>query len=333
MPGTRAGRDSDFGPAIRMKTSSDGNRRRGVTVVQGVVPRSKLCLAAVATVFFLSPATRAVPQEGPAPAPLPDLRTFLGEVRDRLHTDDFLLDQYTFNEKQTERQLDSSGNIEKTTTSLYEVYPSPEPGHTYRKLVERDGKRLTPEELAKEDEKQEAREARKAAKLYGEDASKRASAESERRLKETRTIEEIFRIFEFRVAGREEMDGRSTIVLTFEPRSDAEASTRGAKILKKFSGRAWVDEADKQLVRVEAELIDDLSFGFGVLAKLKKGAHALMQRRKINDEIWLPAQARFVGNGRLFLVKSLHVDTVSEYSDYRKFSVATDASVKPDQSN
>ena len=82
-------------------------------------------------------------------------------------------------------------------------------GDTYRKLVERDGKPLTAEELAKEDEKQEAKEAKKEARLYGEDASRRASAESERKLKETRTIDELFRIYEFQIVGREALDGRA----------------------------------------------------------------------------------------------------------------------------
>jgi hypothetical protein len=100
--------------------------------------------------------------------------------------------------------------------------------------------------------------------------------------------------------------------------------------VKKFSGRAWIDEADRQLVRVEAKLTDDLSFGFGILAKLKKGARAELQRRKVNDEIWLPAEARFVGHARVFLVKALHIDALSEYSDYRKFTVATDATATPE---
>jgi hypothetical protein len=293
------------------------------------MPRSKVLVLAVATLALL--ASRASLRAGDEPQePLPVLATFLGEVRDRLHTDDYLLDQYTFLEKQTERQLASDGKVKSVTSSVYEVYPSPEPGKTYRKLVERDGRKLTAEELSKEDEKQETKDAKKAGKLYSDDPARRASAESERKLKEERTIEEIFRIFEFRIASREEVNGRSAILMTFEPREGVETSTRGGKILKKFSGRAWFDEQDRQMVKVEGELKDDLSFGWGVLAKLQKGAHALMQRRKVNDEIWLPAEARFVGHGRVFLVKGIHVDTVSEYSDYRKFSVATDAAVKPE---
>jgi hypothetical protein len=51
-------------------------------------------------------------------------------------------------------------------------------------------------------------------------------------------------------------------------------------------------------------------------------------RRKVNDEIWLPAEARFIGQARVLLVKTIRLDTLSEYSDYKKFTVATDSTVK-----
>ena len=240
-----------------------------------------------------------------------------GRVRERIHTDDFLLDQYTFTEKQTERRLDANGNVKKVTSAAYEVYPSAEPGHTYRKLVEQDGKPLPADELAKEDRKQQAKEAKAAARS--------PEVQAERRSKEDEAIDELFRLYDIRFLGREPLEGRDAILVTFAPRPGVETTTKPGKILKKFSGRAWIDEEDRQLVRAEAELTDDLSFGFGILAKLKKGARAQLRRRKVNDEIWLPAEARFVGHARLFLVKGLHIDALSEYSDYKKFSVATDA--------
>ena len=115
------------------------------------------------------------------------------------------------------------------------------------------------------------------------------------------------------------------------PRPAVEAVTREGKIFKKFAGRAWIDEEDRQLVRVEAELIDDFSIGFGFIAKLRKGARAELLRRKINHEIWLPAEARFAGNARVLLFRGLHIDTLSEYSDYKKFTVGTEAAVTPEQ--
>jgi hypothetical protein len=276
-------------------------------------------LVFVGLLAFLEPVRAG---DEPGAAPLPEARAFLAEVRERLHTDDFLLDQYTFTEKRTEQQMDGNGNVKKVTSSSYEVYPSAEPGHTYRKLVERDGKPLPMDELAKEDRKQQAKE-RKAARRAPE-------AQAERRRKETEAIDEIFRLYDIRVVGREAFEGRDAILVTFASRPGVETTTKPGKIVKKFSGRAWIDEADRQLVRVEAKLTDDLSFGFGILAKLKKGARAELQRRKVNDEIWLPAEARFVGHARVFLVKALHIDALSEYSDYRRFTVATDATATPE---
>lgn len=90
--------------------------------------------------LLLACAAAARAGDEPPAAPLPDTQSFLAEMRERLHTDDFLLDQYTFTEKQTERHLDGDGSVNRVTTASYEVYPSAEPGHTYRKLVERDGK-------------------------------------------------------------------------------------------------------------------------------------------------------------------------------------------------
>ncbi len=265
-----------------------------------------------------------------AGAPLPELHGFLADVRARLHTDDYLLDQYTFSEKQTQRRLDGKGSVKKITSALYEVYPSSDPGHTYRKLIARDGKPLTAGELAEEDREQQKKEGKLSAALTKPDDPDRAAAKAERRLKENQTIEELFRVFDFEIVGREMIEGRSAIVLTFAPRPGVEATTKAGWIMRKFTGRAWIDEEDRQLVRVEGRTIDDLSFGFGILARLKKGARAELQRRKINDEIWLPSVARFVGQARLFLVKALNIDSLSEYSDYRKFHVATEASVNPD---
>jgi hypothetical protein len=286
---------------------------------------SRSSLSALVFGGLLVSAAPARSGEEAVAAPLPEARAFLAEVRERLHTDDFLLDQYTFTERRTERQMDADGKVKKVTYASYEVYPSAEPGHTYRKLIERDGKPLPADELAREDRKQQAKEAKAAARS--------AEAQAERRRRETEAIDEIFRLYDIRIVGREPLEGRNAILVSFGSRPGVETKTRPGRIVKKFSGRAWIDEADRQLVRVEASLTDDLSFGFGILAKLKKGARAELQRRKVNGEIWLPAEARFVGHARVLLVKGVHIDALSEYSDYKKFTVATDASATPERQN
>ncbi len=44
--------------------------------------------------------------------------------------------------------------------------------------------------------------------------------------------------------------------------------------------------------------------------------------QKVTDrQIWLPAEARFAGTARFLLLKGLRLESISEFSDYRKFSV------------
>ncbi len=272
----------------------------------------------------------SAPPSAAAEKPLPDLAPFLQEVRAHLHSDEVLLDQYTFTEKHTERELDPRGGVRKVKTETYEVYPSLEPGHTYRRLVEKNGRILDARELAAEDRKHEKNVADDGTSEEVE--RRRAARLAQSRQREESGVQQVFRIYDIAVAGREILDGRPAIVLSFHPRPNVEATGRAGKVLKVLAGRAWIDEEDRQLVRVDAELVDNLSIGLGVLARLHKGSRASLLRRKINGEIWLPAQARFSGSARLLLFKGLRLDALSEYSDYRKFQVATSTDITPHSS-
>ena len=264
--------------------------------------------------------------------PLPEPRAFLDEVRKRFRSDDYLLDQYTFTERHTEHHFDAKGRVKKEKREVYEVYPSSHTRQTYRKLVERDGRRLSANELAEQDREHE-KKAAKAAKKSATAEEKRRERAAERESREREVVEELFRVYEITPARREKIDGRSAILVTFRPRPHVKPTSKPGKIFQKFSGRAWVDEEDYQVVRAEAELHDTLSYGLGVLARLYKGATASFQRRKVNGEVWLPSEARFRGSARLLLLKGLRVDSRSEYSDYKKFEIATDSAIATEKSS
>ena len=287
--------------------------------------------AVIAFTALSGPPAIGQPQPPPPAAaaerPLPELRPLLEEIRANLHSDEYLLDQYTFTEKHIERQLDGKGGVSKVKTETFEVYPSLEPGHTYRRLVEKDGKPLSADELAAEDRKHE----KKLGELSTPEAqAKRAAKLADARRGEDSAVRQLFEIYDISMVGRDKVGGRSAIVLDFRPKPKVVPTGRAGKILKTFAGRAWIDEEDKQLVRVDAELVDTLSFGMGILARFHAGSRASILRRKINDEIWLPASARFTGSARVLLVKGIRMEATSEYSDYKKFEVATSSEVTPE---
>jgi hypothetical protein len=271
--------------------------------------------------------------EAGAEQPLPDTHDFLEQVRRNLRSDQLLLEQYTFTEKRTEKRLDGSGGIKKTKTETFEVYPSEEPGKMYRRRIARDGVPLTPGELAEEDRKQVERAEKSERKLAEEDAAARAARlgkAEERQREEQRVIEELYRMDDLVMEGRDWIEGRPTIVISFTPRPGYKPVTEGGKVLQKLAGRAWIDEEDKQLARIEARLIDNLGVGPARVARLQKGATSYFYRRKVNDEIWLPVEARFTGSAKILLLFGGGVDALFEYGDYKKFSVSTDETVTAD---
>jgi len=262
--------------------------------------------------------------------PLPDTHAFLEQVRRNLRSDQLLLEQYTFTEKRTEKRLDGNGAVKKTKTDTFEVYPSAEPGKMYRRRIARDGVPLSAKELAEEDRKQAERVEKSERKLAEEDAAARAARlgkEEEDLREEQRVITELYQMDDLVLEGREWIDGRPTIVIAFTPRPGYKPVTEGGMVLQKLAGRAWIDEEDKQLARVEARLIDTLGVGPARVARLQKGATSYFYRRKVNDEIWLPAQARFTGSAKVLLFFGGGVDAFFEYGDYRKFSVSAEATV------
>ncbi len=261
---------------------------------------------------------------------VPDTRAFLEEVRRNLQSDGALLEQYTFTETYTENRVDGRGGVKKSKTETYEVYPSTEPRKLYRRLVARDGKPLSANELAEQDKQQEERIAHREARRASQTEAQRAAREAEKQRKEREVIDEVFRMDEFRITGRELVDGRPTIVIEFEPKRDYKPVTEGGKLIQKFDGKAWIDEADRQLVRLDGRLLENVGVGPIKIARLQRGASAYFVRRKINDEIWLPTEARFTGRAKVLLVFGGGIDVMSRYSDYRKFSVGTEEEVTPE---
>lgn len=256
--------------------------------------------------------------------PLPDSQAFIARVKAHLATDDERQSGYTYVERATQTKVDGKGRATDTSVKVFEVYPGLPGEDRYRRLIEEDGRPVPPDKLASED-----RARQKAAESYVKTASSAAGRDQQTRQQDKdrrelqAAIDDLFRVYDIRLVGREPIDGRDSIVVTATPRAGARPTTDEGKIMQHFRAKGWINEADAEIARVEVEALDDLSFGWGLFARVHKGARAMYERRKINDETWLPARVTWSGSARLFLVKQERVSGVSEFSNYRKFTVGT----------
>jgi hypothetical protein len=256
---------------------------------------------------------------------LPDRESFLAETRKRLASNELLQSRYSYRERVTEVRFNPFGAIGTGPIEVYEVYPVVAGQLTYRRLVERDGLPTPPAELLLADRQFLARYyqwQRDLAREGQDERQARLKREAVEREKDRARAAEAVNLFQFTLERRDRLEGQPVIIVRFTPKPNAQPRSREGRVAASFAGTAWVHEHEHEVMRVEAEAIDDTAFGYGVIARLHEGAKALFIRRKFGD-VWLPVETRVTGTGRAMLFRKVNINYLREYSDYRPFHVAT----------
>jgi hypothetical protein len=261
--------------------------------------------------------------------PLPDQDAFLKETRKHLQPDSTIQSSYMYVETRRELKLDKDGRTMEESVKVSESYPGMPGEPRWERLISRNGQPLSAEELAEQDRERAQQANKLAERLSNEPGKEHARVEQQwQRLRHDRTevVGDIYNIFDIRMIKRERIEGHDTIAFMLTPKADAAPKTREGEIMTHFTVHAWISETDHELVRLEAEAIDNVPFGLSVLARLHKGASLSFLRRKINGEAWLPARTNYSGSARVGLLWTLRRNVAIEYSDYKKFAADTPSS-------
>lgn len=264
--------------------------------------------------------------------PLPDQDTFLREVRAKLRTDSALQSSYIYTEARREQKLDDRGRVTQESVKVYESYPGLPGEERWERLISEDGRPRPASELEKEmrDRQKKAEElARQSVEQPAKLQARQQRDYAEQRRELDAILDDMMLVYNIRMERREPVDGHDTIVFSLTPRPGSKPRTREGKQMRSFNVRAWISESDRELVRLDAEAIDTLNMGFGLLARLHKGAKLSFLRTKVNDEVWLPSRVSYSGSARVGLVAVLRRSGASEFSGYRKFSVDTSTTYQP----
>jgi hypothetical protein len=256
--------------------------------------------------------------------PLPALEPFLQEVRKHLQTDEDRQSAYMYVQTERRHGFDRKGNPQRDSVKVIESYPGLPGEDRWDRVISENGQPTPADELAKQDRERQKKAEEYVRKLQSDkERAKMAREREERRRENARAIDDIFLVYDVRMLGREALEGHDTIAFSLTRRRNAQPRTRDGKIMRNFIAKAWVSESDYELVRLEIEAIDDVSIGLGLLARVHKGTRAWFQRRKVNGEEWLPAEASYTASARVLLLKRYRVGGTSLFSGYRKFTVDT----------
>jgi hypothetical protein len=267
----------------------------------------------------VAPRTEKQPNSMPPTLSSDQIRNLIRDVAEKDIENDKWQRDYTYIERVEEHKLNGKGDIASTEIRTYDVMQIYD--EQCRRMTSKDDKPLSSKEAAKEEEKiQKIIDKRK-----NESDSQREKRlkQEEKDQEETRQfVKEVADAYNFTLVGVETWDGRETYVVDAEPRKGFAPKRKEAKILPKFRFRVWIDRAENQWVKLDAQCIDTVTFGL-FLARIHKGSRILIDTTRVNDEVWLPRHIRVHLDVRLALLKNYNLEQDVIYKDYRKFHAQT----------
>src|SRR5215213_1699612 len=252
-----------------------------------------------------------------------DVAALLREVGENQDELEKRVAEYAFMQTETDREINSKGELKKETVKVYEVYPLPN-REPVEKLISENGVSLSPDRAAKEDRRVQE-EFAKAEREKEKDEKKVAQRRAEREKKraegsEGTEISPFLKACEFVSPRRESLGGREAIVFDFRPRPGFKPENREESLITKLIGVVWIDPVDKQVIRLGARLAGGFKMAGGLLVSLKPGAALVIEQTRMVQGVWLPKFAQVNLSVKVLLFGGGDYNKTVEWSEYRHFA-------------
>jgi hypothetical protein len=210
-------------------------------------------------------------------------------------------ENYLFERRVAKRELTAEGKVK--SESLVTTRRDPWEDQVVTRVILKDGKPLPPDEVAKQEEK------------LRRSVIEMRKTPMKPRFEEETWMDELPEALEFRRAGLDQRHGRVAEVYSFLPKPGYKAKTIRAKAFANIRGKVWVDQLDGEMTKLDVEIVEPISVGFGLLGKLDQGTHFEMERKKWDIGIWFEEWQRVRYDLRILLVKSLRQEIETKWSN------------------
>jgi hypothetical protein len=212
---------------------------------------------------------------------------------------------YVYIERDEDRRLDSLGQVQSDNVDVTRM--TLVNGVRFEQLMEHNGHLPSAEDQKKRDQDFE--------RLQHETSSERAARL--RKDQENKSfLRDLLEAFDFRLVGDEIVAGRPTYVLEATPHPGYHATGKYGKLFSRVQGKLWVDKQDFGWVKVDGEVTQSFSMGLFV-ARVQRGSHILLEQTCLGDAVWVPKRLEVRASAKILFLKSLVLDRILTYSDYR----------------
>ena len=241
-------------------------------------------------------------------APLiPDATALMKEVEQHQLKMDEIRENYTYHRIRRTEELDGKSEVKKVITQEREIFFVN--GHQVGRLVKKDGNPLTDSE-----EKSEQERVRK----LGENFAKKPVTFGKGG--GVNIINLILPVAETSNPLRIQWKGRPTLQFDFKGDQKAEAHSIESKAARKLEGKIWIDEADRQVARLEVEFYEPFRIAGGLLASIQKGTVIKIDQAPIGEGLWMPDESEEHMNMRV-VTKGVRQHVSIKSFDFKRFNV------------
>ena len=241
---------------------------------------------------------------------MPEPATLVKEIEAHQRKMDELRENYTFNEVTLTDELEKNGTVSRTAQEERNVFFVN--GYRVARLVRKNGKELNEGESRSEQER--------VGRLIEKD-TKAPPGHSFNRRGENVGISQILPLMRISSPRRVLLNGRNTLAYDFvgDPHAKAHGMAEGAA--RKIAGTVWIDEADREVARLEARFDDTFRIGGGFVAAIQKGTSLIFEQAPLGEGLWMPSASEIHLAARELLVKGVRQNIHIKDSDFRRFDV------------
>jgi hypothetical protein len=203
------------------------------------------------------------------------------------------------------RRFGGDGSVRNESIRTYEVVPVD--GVPFRRLLTRNGEPLSESERAAELERE---------KSFIEELRNPEAEEDDDDDGISFSADLVSR-YQFRLEGTEEVNGRPSYHVSFQPKSGSLPVRRSLDhAMNKARGELWVDRALYEVARVRFELIEKVRIWWGIVGSIS-AANGLLERQPVSGDEWMATELHTYVHTRIIFTSTRREET-TKWSDYKK---------------
>lgn len=208
----------------------------------------------------------------------------------------------------SERDRDEHGTRTYVVTTIL--------GTPYQRLVEINGKKLSPAQESEQQQKFDNTVSQRRAESPQQRSERIAKFDAERR-RDHSMLSQLTKAFNFTLEGQQKLGTHSVYVLKATPRKGYQPSNRDTEVLPGMEGKLWIDKSTFQWVKVEAHVVHPVSIE-GFLAEVEPGTRFELEKMPVENNIWLTKHFAMTASAKVLFLLHHHSQEDDSYFNYHR---------------